>query len=282
MNSIKAKKQSWRTLKSLLFLLEFKLKNTDFFSTHKPAVMVFFPGCSLAGADPTLTKKTYDLLKESDPAMGIWFDCCGKPLDKFGHPDDARRAEEQLYQNLHRAGVKEVITACGNCHGQLAYLEVSGIKVNSLYKHIADQKVVSPQNTVLKEIQTDDSDCKEVALLYPKEWIIHHPCSSRENHSLEGDFFKFALKLKLPLVKQDQHPLSCCLSRSEGAKKKRERMVGKEVLTYCGHCTTSFQSDFPVRHVLQVLFGSDCVWRPKDKVSQFAAYRKMKKMFEHN
>jgi hypothetical protein len=96
---------------------------------------------------------------------------------------------------------------------------------------------------------------------------------------LQTSFYRLTDKAEIQVKNKMgvAHPLACCLVTTPSANKKREALKDEELLTYCGHCTQSFQKDIATRHVLQVLFGSEYFMKRKNKLQRFANYLKFKK-----
>lgn len=240
--------------------LEYVLRNARPFASGRGARRVFYPGCSLPAADPALVMKSYEWLKARDPDIELWSDCCGMPLDKFSTPDRAARGHALTRQKLAAAGTRELITACGNCTVQFKKLKVEGLQVTSLYALLAEGEWGPRANAMAQ--------------------LVHHPCSARIDKSQQGHFKALADRLGLELENRDdpKHPLPCCLTKGEAAQARRKALAGKQLLTYCGHCTVSFQRDLPTRHVLQEVFDSKERWRPRGKVGRFLQYFRLSRL----
>lgn len=233
---------------------EIKLKNASLFSFRQAARRVFYPGCSLPGADPEFCYRVYGELRKRDPELGLWFDCCAMPLRMMRARQQAEREEEDLLRKMVVAGVEEVITACGNCYQQFAAFGEGSIKPVLLYDLLE-----------AGELSAEEGDP-----------FIHHPCFARQNPALQTGALALADGLGIRLKNRDssEHPLACCLHRNAKAMQRRESLHGERLLTYCAHCVVSFQDDIPTRHLLQELYGSDHVWRPQGKIALFANYRR--------
>ncbi len=241
--------------------LEYRLRNARPFAHGRGSARVFYPGCSLPAADPELVLRAYEWLKARDPEIELWSDCCGMPLEKFSSKEAAERGRAQTREKLRRAGTTEIITACGNCTVQFQSLKVPGLQLTSLYGLLAEE------------------DWGERPNAAPS--VVHHPCSARIDKGLQVDFKRFADRLHLNVVNIDdpKHPLSCCLVKSPAALAKREALADSQLVTYCAHCTMSFQKDIPTRHVLQEVFGKpEERWQPKGPLARFAAYRRFSQL----
>lgn len=237
---------------------ELRLKNSDFFSVRSAARQVFYPGCSLPGADPDFCLQVYQELQAKIPGVGIWFDCCAKPLRMRRDHRGAEKEEQRLLKEMLDAGVEEVITACGNCYLQFDSFVDGRLKVRSLYDLLD-----------LPEIGPDAG-----------ETIIHHPCCARQDSRLQEGVFRLADASGLSLKNRNQqgHPLACCLHDNKSSRQRKAALRGESLVTYCAHCVVKFQDEIPSRHLLQVLYGSTRQWRETGKYGLFANYRKFCKL----
>lgn len=93
----------------------------------------FIPGCTLAAYAPELTRSVFAWLQEQGFNVSFSVSCCGTPLSSIGQLDRAERLLEQLQEDLMKAGIRQVITACPNCHK--AFSEgLPEMKVKSVYE----------------------------------------------------------------------------------------------------------------------------------------------------
>ncbi len=237
---------------------ETQLKNSRFYAFREGAKRVFYPGCSLPGTDPEFCLKVYHDLKQKDPELGIWFDCCSKPLRMKQDHRYARKAEQTLLQKMRQAGVEEVITACGNCFAQFKGFAAEQLQVHFLYNVLEPESVGSSEH----------------------EFTIHHPCFARQHPELQNRVFQFAdaLGLRLKNRSRQEHPLSCCLHNSEQASQRKAGLSFFFFFFYCAHCVVRFQTDMPTRHLLQELYGSATQWQHPGKIGLFSNYRKFCKI----
>jgi Fe-S oxidoreductase len=239
--------------------LEYRLRASWPFALGSGARRVFFPGCALPAADPKLTLKTYEWLKARDPSVELWSDCCGQPLEKFSTDAAAARGRERMRRLLTATRTAEIITACGNCAVQFNGLDLPGLRVTSVYRLLAQ---------LLPE---EDGGSRASA---PTS-VVHHPCSARIDKAQQADFHALAqrLSLKLSNAEDKAHPLPCCLVKSPSALARRAALSQQPVITYCAHCTVTFQADLPTRHVLQEVFGSaGDRWKARGKLGRFLQY----------
>lgn len=248
----------WKTfvarLNAYVTDLEYRLRIARPFSWGQGSKRVFFPGCSLPAADPALVMQSYEWLKRRDPSIELWSDCCGMPLEKFSTPEAAQRGRARTTRKLTETGTTEIITACGNCTVQFGKLKLAHVKVTSLYALLAE----------------DDWGPRASAVAS----VVHHPCSARIDPQQQVHFKALAERLGLKLSNADssKHPLPCCLATGASAASKRSALKDSQLVTYCAHCTVSFQRDVPTRHVLQETFGSTTRWQPRGKLGRFLQY----------
>ncbi len=251
----------WRTL-AIAWWTRFEhwLRTSDSFTVRQAARRVFFPGCSLSGADPELVARVVEHLRQQDSSVGLWSECCGSPLAQLGGVKETRPHQQSLAERLRNAGVREVITACGNCAVSLEQMrsDVPGLQVRSLYEVLA------------KDPPTDLATADPLA--------VHHPCPARTRPAQRQAFFALADRVGITLSNRERagHALPCCLKRGPAAQKRRLAMAHQEVVTYCAHCTMSFQRDVPTRHILQLVFGTDSRWHKKGKLALFESYLALK------
>ncbi len=234
--------------------LEYRLRVSRPFSFGAGSKRVFFPGCALPAADPALVMQSYAWLQKRDPSIALWSDCCGMPLEKFSTPEAAARGRERTTRLLKQSGTTEIITACGNCTVQFNKLGAEGVRVTSLYALLAEDEW-GPRARAIPA-------------------VVHHPCSARIDTTQQVHFKALATSLGLELTNSDdpKHPLPCCLTKGSGAQSRRDALAGSQLVTYCAHCTVSFQRDVPTRHVLQETFGSEERWKHRGKLGRFLQY----------
>ncbi len=241
--------------------LEYRLRVSWPFTHGRGARRVFYPGCSLTAADPELVMRTYRWLRERDPEVELWSDCCGMPLEKFASPAAAEHGRALTRRKLRDAGTEEIITACGNCAVQFGALAVPGVRVTSLYGLLAEH------------------DWGPRSLATPA--VVHHPCSARIDKGQQQHFNALANRLELTVANADssKHPLPCCLVRTPKAMAKRGALASTRLVTYCAHCTVAFQPDISTRHILQEVFGApEDRWVRRGKFARFLQYRRFARL----
>lgn len=237
---------------------ELRLKNSPFYAYRRGAKRVFYPGCSLPGADPEFCLQVYHDLKKKDPELGIWFDCCSKPQRLGRDLRSAEKNEQSLLEKLKASGVEEVIVACGNCYTQFASFGAGALRVRFLYDML----------------ETPEQEGKSTG------WIMHHPCFARQFPELQESSLRLTdqLGIRLSNRQEKRHPLPCCLRRGDKYRQRVQSLQGQKLITYCAHCVMQFQADLPTRHLLQELYGNSASWTPPGKKGLFANYRKFCKL----
>lgn len=96
---------------------------------------VLFPGCNFPSFYPKTTKILIDLLKRKGD-MGVFFDCCGKPVGELGLKEREEQIARRLDETLLNAGVEEVVMVCPNCYDFLkGRLHV---RVISIYEKLSE------------------------------------------------------------------------------------------------------------------------------------------------
>lgn len=265
------------SLKEAIFKLGIRLE--FFFKRSRPFVYrtpqkkkLFFPGCALVSAGPEVSFKTWEYLKQKDPDIGLWMDCCGMPLTKFIDKEASAETHEDLVDTILREGIEELITSCGNCAIEFkAFIDqVPSLKITSLYDILSEEEWPH-----LKDNSED--------------YFVHHPCSARIDRSEQQAFQKLSdqLELQIKQPKDKKYPLACCLSHSESAVERINAVKNRKMLTYCGHCTRVFQNDMPSTHILELVFQENGEMVETSKLNRFYRYfhfikrsKKMEKMVE--
>ena len=79
---------------------------------------VFWPGCALLNLDPSILKKTLEILARTEPEIRLAAGCCGQP-SFFLFPEKYPAYRKKLEHRLKKSGVKRIYTACPNCTRQL-------------------------------------------------------------------------------------------------------------------------------------------------------------------
>ena len=76
---------------------------------------VLFPGCNFPSFFPETTEYLVKLLKDTAD-IGVWYDCCGKPVSELGLAKEDAQGLDGLKQRIRKLGIEEVIVLCPNCY----------------------------------------------------------------------------------------------------------------------------------------------------------------------
>lgn len=86
------------------------------FSIWKPAPTVFWPGCGLIGALPSVVTVARRALADVlGQPVGLVLDCCFDPLWQLGDVDAVAAVMQETALRLKRNGIGQIITGCVNC-----------------------------------------------------------------------------------------------------------------------------------------------------------------------
>jgi len=220
-------------LKNIWYRIQVGLRSAPFFNRVRSGERIFFPGCSLSAGLPDVTLGVFEDLKKKNLVDDMWLICCGMPLNKFISSKAAAPHDRKLNHLFRKKGVKEIITACGNCFVSLEKHShsSSGVKITSLYETLS-------QTELQKKVDTE----------YAR---VHHPCPARTNTLFRQSFEKFAKARGIASPVETKHALACCLVHTEKQKKRIAALKHHPMVTYCGHCVHQLEKDVPIRHCLQ-------------------------------
>lgn len=202
---------------------------------------VLFPGCNFPSFFPETTEYLAGLLKETAD-IGVWYDCCGKPVSELGFVKEEEESLNGLRQRIEKLGIEEVIVLCPNCYQFL--------------KHRLDISVVSIYDK-LRELGVGNQIREEKANIFV-------PCPDKGGLVLE--------KSLLPFFEgeyENIRGIQCCglggcasgkepeISASFAATMKDKKLPN--VYTYCASCAGRFRRSGVenVRHVLVDILGTN-------------------------
>ena len=197
---------------------------------------VYFPGCNF----PSLFPKTNAYLSEllyKEAGIGTAYDCCGKPIAELGLEKDARRITKEITQNLQKAGVDEIVTACPNCFYHLT--PRCSLKVTSIYDK-------------LKELGIGGRISRDLHFFVP--------CPDRESRAWVRSIQAFTDGE----ITIEEEPQCCGLGGSGGAcepelaEQMASSFTGREggIDTCCASCTGRFtRSGAEMHHILPEILG---------------------------
>lgn len=76
---------------------------------------VLFPGCNFLSFFPETTEYLVKLLKDTAD-IGVWYDCCGKPISELGLAKEENQGLDVLKRRIEKLGIEEIIVLCPNCY----------------------------------------------------------------------------------------------------------------------------------------------------------------------
>lgn len=254
------------------------LDGADHTHAHAPVRSLFFPGCSVVNFAPSLMDRAYATLAEAGEADGISLLCCGKLLAFEPEADTVCPAfEADLCDALAATGTERIIAACPNCAAELRRVvakdeRAAAVEIAALPEVLAScgaaidgaaAKAFSERNGI------------PFAGAAPK-LAVHDSCPDRE-----AGMFARGTRSLLPaeLVVEMEHNRAssrCCGSLAKAAGKteaaaRQAEQRGAEgasagadaIVTACMSCASqlsSFQTELPVIHYLELLYGERIDW----------------------
>ena len=96
---------------------------------------VLFPGCNFPSFFPETTEYLAKLLKDTAD-IGVWYDCCGKPVSELGLEKEDTQGMNALKKRIETLGIEEIIVLCPNCYHFLR--PRLDIPVVSIYEKLAE------------------------------------------------------------------------------------------------------------------------------------------------
>ena len=76
---------------------------------------VLFPGCNFPSFFPETTEYLVKLLQDTAD-IGVWYDCCGKPVSELGLVKEDAQGIAALKKRIEKHGIEEIIVLCPNCY----------------------------------------------------------------------------------------------------------------------------------------------------------------------
>lgn len=222
---------------------------------------VFFPGCALPGTRPKQTKRIFDLLQESIPALGIVLDCCTKPSHDLGRQDYFLAMFGEMTAYLRGQGITRVLTACPNCT-EVFRAYAPGLVTETVYELLAGRtgRIGGPAHSGTV--------------------TVHDPCVARFDTSVQGAVRDLVASAGLSVAEMphSRRRTVCC---GEGAGVvglaphfadawsglRREEADGRPVVTYCAGCASRLGSEGTVRHLVDIVLDPEQALAGKAPVS---------------
>lgn len=201
---------------------------------------VLFPGCNFPSFFPKTTEYLAKLLKDTGD-IGVWYDCCGKPVLELGLAKEDAQGLSALKQRIKKLGIEEIIVLCPNCYHFLK--PRLDVPVVSIYEKLA-------QLGLGEKIMEDKVN-------------LFVPCPDKASLALE--------KTILPFIEgeyENIRGIQCCglggcaagkepeISASFAAKLKEKNLPN--VYTYCASCAGKLRRSGVenVHHVLVDILGT--------------------------
>lgn len=254
------------------------LDEADRTHAHASVRSLFFPGCSVVNFAPSLMDKAYATLAGAGEADGISLLCCGKLLAFEPEADTICPAfEANLCDALAAIGVKRIIAACPNCAAELRRVMAK------------DERTATIEVAALPEVLASCGaaiDGAAAEAFFERNGIpfagaspklaVHDSCPDRKD-----GLFAHGTRALLPadLVVEMEHNRAssrCCGSlakaagKVEAATRQAERRGAEgasagadAIVTACMSCASqlsSFQTELPVIHYLELLYDERIDW----------------------
>ena len=220
---------------------------------------VFWPGCALLNLDPSILKKTLEILARTEPEIRLAAGCCGQP-SFFLFPEKYPAYRKKLEHRLKKSGVKRIYTACPNCTRQLH--GICGIQVIPIWSVLAG-------TMTRKDLCGPGSAHLEAGETTPG-FIWHDPCPT-QNDPAEQQAVRALLRLSGVPVMEPEHTgprTLCCgnfhmmhtLEPEKSARMRARRLeefpADRIILSSCQGCLGSFKGQGrETLHLLELLFG---------------------------
>ena len=213
------------------------------------AEAVFWPGCALMNLDNEILERTLEILKRSEPDMGISTCCCGQP-SRYLFPEEHAKRRQKLLSLINKQGVKRIYTARPNCAVELRALGC--VEVIPIWKVLAD-------NTTTADVTQSNTPC-----------TIHDPCPMRKD-AVQQQAARELIALTGAQLTEPEHTREstiCCgnfhmmraINPEKSAVMRKRRVTefpeNTVITSYCEGCLGAFRDEGrETFHVLELLFG---------------------------
>ena len=213
--------------------------------------VLFFPGCSLAGFAPELTRSVYHWLAEEHGSdIGFSDSCCGLPLANIGLGERCKNHANALAGEFARTGVRQIVSACPNCFYHLQG-KFPGIEVVSLYQLLAEADIKVPEGLTT---------------------TIHDSCPDRYTGAIAESMRAILAPTRIVEMEHSRSRTICCgaggivsMVAPEVSRERAERRIGEICRTRADVCISTCMAcvkrlhvdsdDAPeVVHLLEVVF----------------------------
>ncbi len=218
---------------------------------------IFFPGCTLPGTRPGVTRVIYRQLQEMIPNIGLVLDCCSKSSHDLGRAEYFDGIFNSMNNYFTARGIKTVLTACPSC-----------TKIFRQYGHDLDVQ------TVYEFIHTNGKGGNELKERKPKipfaagkAITVHDPCPLRDDSSTQQAVRMMLIEMGCNLVEMESHGnrTLCCgeggmvgnvnpQRAADWAELCGKESGGRQIVTYCAGCTGYLNRIVPAIHIADLLF----------------------------
>ncbi len=216
---------------------------------------VFFPGCTLPGTRPEVTRRMFRDLQKVLPALGIVLDCCTKPSHDLGRQAHFNSVFGEMTGYLSRQGVKQVLVACPNCFKIFKH-HGNGIDVQTVYEFIHANGFKTESKNGGRDVSVHD------ACALRDEVPVHKAIRSL----LSG------MGLTVTEMKHRGRRTVCCgeggmvgFVKPEFAKRwaaiREHETADRPMVAYCAGCTGFLNRVAPTVHI------ADLLYRPEASLS---------------
>ncbi|SHI54589.1 Uncharacterized membrane protein YdjX, TVP38/TMEM64 family, SNARE-associated domain [Malonomonas rubra DSM 5091] len=236
-------------------------KSYSWYSLPADCDTIFFPGCALTGSRPQQTLKTFELLQQRLPTIGIVLDCCTKPSHDLGREDYFYAMFGEMKAYLQQQGIKTVLVACPNCY-QVFTEYAPDFRTLTVYEQLAEMNLPAVEMAESTKIN------------------IHDPCVARFSVGMQDAVRDLARKQGLTIEESKHHRQTtlCCgeggavgAMAPELAKSWTEKRASESTdrtLTYCAACSHKLSDHRPTSHILDMVLEPAAALNDKSKVSK--------------
>lgn len=223
---------------------------------------VFFPGCSLPGIRPEITRRMFRHLRQHIAGLGIVLDCCAKPSCDLGRQAHFESMFGEMIEYLSGRGIKTVLVACPSCF-QIFQQHRTGIAVRTVYEVI------------------HECGGMEVAPNTGTEVTVHDSCALRDETNVHQAIRSLLTGkgLSVAEMKHRGQRTLCCgeggmvrfvkpeLAKNWGVIREREA-AGRQVVAYCAGCIGFLNGVAPMVHIADLLYRPETAANRNFKVAR--------------
>lgn len=241
-----------------------KLGSSPLFSFHlfpEKCSTLFFPGCTLAATRASVTESAYNYLKKIIPHIGIVLNCCAKPSHDLGCHDTFQNHFTKLINTFKEQNITKIITGCPSCHNTFKEYAPE-LETVTIYEVLA----VNPPETATR---------------YPQTVSIHDACATRYMPEVH-DAVRNLVATSGGSIEESKHSRATALCCGEGAAAsfvarditdkwkdiRNSEAKGRNVITYCAGCATTFAKAVPNTHLLDLFFSPEKAISGVEKVTK--------------